>query len=132
MANPSKASARLNSHLEKPATRSLASGVKISNGIVLIDFSKGKHLLILLCSYVCHKNLARDAGYSHFGERNEIGKCPLHRNTPLLHCENKIESLPITAKKISTDFPDLAPLVPEVYTKLREELDKEFRSLCRN
>ena len=126
MANPSKASARLNSHLEKPATRSLASGVKISNGIVLIDFSKGKHLLILLCSYVCHKNLARDAGYSHFGKI-----CPLHKDTALLHCENKIESLLITARKISRDFPDLAPLVPEVYTELREELEKEFRSLSR-
>ncbi len=129
MTNPSKASARLNLLLEKPATRSLASSVITSNGIVLIGFKMNKNLLISLRSYICHKNLgdaSHDAGYGHFGKRNEIGKCPLYKDTVLLHCENKVESLPKIAQTISTDFPDLAPLVPAVYTKLWEELEKEF------
>lgn len=84
----------------------------------------------LLISF-CHKDLEgaiHDAGYRHFAKRREIGKCPLYKNIALLHCE-KGESLPTIVKKISTEFPDLAPLVPEVYTKFWEELQEEFRNL---
>ncbi|OAA46411.1 hypothetical protein ISF_09544 [Cordyceps fumosorosea ARSEF 2679] len=98
-------------------------------------FCEGLSMAVIRkCNYICHQSLGGatdDNAYGHFTTSGEEGKCPLYRNTTLLHLENRHTSLEKIAVTISTDFPDLAPLVQECLDKHRKELQTEFDSLSK-